>query len=697
MGIASLVVSIIAIILSLIPLVGLPVAIIALILAIVAMCRKKNKEVYRGLKIAGLVISIIAMAISTLITAPVAIGAYIASKNSQEIIDKAEEVLDKYDIQQVQNIAALAWSEAYLDERIETEEEYKEYVENRLIEKGIDLSNYELEVTMHGVTIKEKTGTDKTENNEQEDEGFDPYSNYKNIVWADKNSTDTEISNNKIYFLDKEVKANINGTLRNVETIIVGGFPTIYITTEENEAWSIGLDDIVNNTVGGKKQLLTKEKIVDMVALKTYASQYSDTTVYFLTETGKLIDENGVSYNKYSFVDAYKDVSRDIYISFDKDLNGYYYNAKNNTYTAIVSKSTGAKLAFSKIYTVGEKLLVVTAYNKLFEYDGKSNKATQITGDVSSVKKIIDGSNVDLLIIFKDGTTKVVDNVTYAYDVKNKKEIKIDSIVTFDPYANYKKYTWNTSTKIDSPVGIIHEIKNGKLYCTTSYAGAKTTQVTGMTGTPIKLKWVVIGGASAVYVLTDKGIIYLVSEEEIVEKTADLSKFNVIDMTIIDNHGQEYNYYLTVDGKLIDKNGVDYSENRFTDSYVLNITTKISIGKNLSGFYYDGKTYSEIQDNTTGKGIDISQIYAVDNHDLAIILSLDNKAYEYDGRSNKSVSVGEVETIEWSIDANDQLILIVRLKNGTYKGYSYCDVMAYDAMTKKEFKVTDFKRAEAAG
>jgi len=112
MGIASLVVSIIAIILSLIPLVGLPVAIIALILAIVAMCRKKNKEVYRGLKIAGLVISIIAMAISTLVTAPIAIGAYIVSKNSQEIIDKADEAVLQSELANVRNACMLVWADA---------------------------------------------------------------------------------------------------------------------------------------------------------------------------------------------------------------------------------------------------------------------------------------------------------------------------------------------------------------------------------------------------------------------------------------------------------------------------------------------------------------------------------------------------------------------------------------------------------
>lgn len=539
-----------------------------------------------------------------------------------------------------------------------------------------------------------------TDNNQGEinnEEVVDPYANYKDTKWADKSSKDTEIKNDKLYFLNKEVKLNIKGSLKSVETIIVGGFPTIYVVTSENEAWFIALDDIVNNTVSVSKRLLPKEKVVDMVALKTYTSNYSDTTVYFLTQTGKLIDENNVSYDKYNFVDSYHDVTKDMYISFDKDLNGYYYNSKNNTYTAIVSKSTGARLAFSKLYSASQKILIVTAYNKLFEYNGTSNKATQIPGEVSNVKKIVDGEKIDLLITFKDGSTKLVERADYAYDVKNKKEITLASLATFDPYANYKKHVWNTSTKVDTTVGNIIEIKSGKLYSTDTINGNKTTQITGIVGTPKKLKFTILGGAAAVYVLTDKGIIYLVDGGGIIAKTADLSQYNVIDMTIIDNHGQEYNYYLTADGKLIDKNGVSYSETKFVDSFSLNIVTKISIDKNFVGFSYDGKKYSEIQDETTGKGIKISKIYPVKSYDVAIIVSLDNKVYEYNGESNKATLVGELNAVERTEDVDNRLILKVKLKDGTAKWYENCAEEGYDVVNKQNIDINKLKRAEPAG
>ena len=166
MGIASLVISILAIILSIIPVVGLPIALIALILAIIAICRKKNKEVHRGLKIAGLVISIIAFAVSILITSPVAI-AYIVLMNDQTIIDKADEALGSDELKQVQQMATMVWLEAYLNEAVDIEGD----ILDKLEEAGIDINKYDIEVTSSGVKVKEKSTTsNKIEDADNEQE-----------------------------------------------------------------------------------------------------------------------------------------------------------------------------------------------------------------------------------------------------------------------------------------------------------------------------------------------------------------------------------------------------------------------------------------------------------------------------------------------------------------------------------------------
>ncbi len=553
----------------------------------------------------------------------------------------------------------------------------------------------------------ENDAEDKQEDNKQEenedekdDEPVDPYANYKKIEWSTNTSKDTKIKNNKLYFLNNEVDVSIDGTLEKVETIIIGGFPVMFVTTEENEAWYIALDDIVNNTVAVEKQLLTKEKIVDMTALKTYTSEYSDTTIYFLTEQGKLIDENGVSYDKYNFVTSFRAQDIGIWISIDKDSNGYYYNEKNNTFSAIVSKSTGAKLSFSKIYRANGKLLVVTGYNKLFEYDGKSNKATQLTGDVSSVKKVLSEELLHLAIIFKDGTTKIFEDATGGYDVKNKKEIDIENLKTFDPYENYKNLTWNTSTKIVSPVGITCEIKNGKLICTETVDGeVRTAEIKGMSGTPIKLKDDVIGGALAIYALTDTSMVYWIDWDGSSTLLADLRKHNVIDMVKVSGeHELVYNYYLTADGRLIDGLGISYNKNRFTDSVTVNVFNKIALDKNLYGYYYDNeKGYKVIQDKTTGKDIKITKIYVVDDYNMALLQSDDNKMYEYVHGSNKAILVGAIEKIMRIVDVDNNLGIVVELKNGTEAHYNKCSETAYDIVNKKDIDVTKIELVEPKG
>lgn len=111
MGVASLVLGIISILLSLVPIVGFVFAVIALIIAIIAMCSKKNKEKDRGLKIAGLVMSIISTITSFIIAVPLVIGAIIIAENNDKIIDKAEQAVNMSDVGAINDKLALAYVE----------------------------------------------------------------------------------------------------------------------------------------------------------------------------------------------------------------------------------------------------------------------------------------------------------------------------------------------------------------------------------------------------------------------------------------------------------------------------------------------------------------------------------------------------------------------------------------------------------
>jgi len=377
----------------------------------------------------------------------------------------------------------------------------------------------------------------------KEPEKIDPYKDYQSIVWAGKTAQDTNIKNNKLYFNNKEVKINISGTLKSVHTIIIGGFPTIYVLTEEGKAWCIGLDDIVYNTISSKQQLLSNKKILDMVALKTYTNKYSDTTVYFLTEDAKLIDEKGVSYNKYNFVSSLKDFSQDGYISFDKNNYGYYYNESKNTYSVIVSKSNSAKLTFSKVYAVGQKLLVQTAYNKLFEYTWTGNKATQVGGTIASIKKTKNGDAVNLVITFEDGLVKTYNNVTYGWNIKTNKEIDLNSLAT------YIEPTWSDKTSLDT------EIKDNQLYLYNKPLKIKAI------GTLKSVETYLKGGFPVIYVLTEEGKAWRIYIDNIVtldiyDERQILENEKITNMGLVKTNTSEGGvvnnmYFKTSDGRII--------------------------------------------------------------------------------------------------------------------------------------------------
>lgn len=89
MAVISLVLGIIAIVTSIVPAVGFILAFVALIMSIIAMCRKKDKEKNRRIKIAAIVLSIIAFIISLIITG----GAIIFTNSTEDILDSTKTAL----------------------------------------------------------------------------------------------------------------------------------------------------------------------------------------------------------------------------------------------------------------------------------------------------------------------------------------------------------------------------------------------------------------------------------------------------------------------------------------------------------------------------------------------------------------------------------------------------------------------------
>ena len=102
-----------------------------------------------GISLIVLVITIIVMIILA--------AAVVISLNNTGVIDKATHAVQLTDEKQVQDLAALIWAEAYLDEdRTETLEKV---VKDKLAEQGVTEETWNIEVGNTGVVVTSKQGT----------------------------------------------------------------------------------------------------------------------------------------------------------------------------------------------------------------------------------------------------------------------------------------------------------------------------------------------------------------------------------------------------------------------------------------------------------------------------------------------------------------------------------------------------------
>ena len=100
----------------------------------------------KGISLIVLVITIIVMIILA--------GAIILSLNNAGIINKANEAVSASNEATVRQLAELKWAEAYLNEEIETDSEYYDYIVGELEKEGLDISPYYIQVTNKGVTVE---------------------------------------------------------------------------------------------------------------------------------------------------------------------------------------------------------------------------------------------------------------------------------------------------------------------------------------------------------------------------------------------------------------------------------------------------------------------------------------------------------------------------------------------------------------
>ncbi len=130
----------------------------------------------KGISLIVLVITIIVMIILA--------ATVVITLSNTGIIDRANEAVDKTDKQQVQNLAALAWAEAYT-EGIRDPFMLEMEVKEALREQGVNVNDYDLTVDNTGITMKPDT-LQKNEYNFYFDKEYvcERYDHGSDIVYA---------------------------------------------------------------------------------------------------------------------------------------------------------------------------------------------------------------------------------------------------------------------------------------------------------------------------------------------------------------------------------------------------------------------------------------------------------------------------------------------------------------------------------
>ena len=105
----------------------------------------------KGISLIVLVITIIVMIILA--------ATVIISLNNTSIIDKANQAVNDTNAQQIQNLAMVAWADAYMAKRTDPSINIEDEVIKALEDKKIDTSKYDIQVTDQGVNVNVPANT----------------------------------------------------------------------------------------------------------------------------------------------------------------------------------------------------------------------------------------------------------------------------------------------------------------------------------------------------------------------------------------------------------------------------------------------------------------------------------------------------------------------------------------------------------
>ena len=320
--------------------------------------------------------------------------------------------------------------------------------------KDSSYKNSESIVTEEPNNNEENTQNSQTEINEDNtNENVDPYANYKDFKWmtgtsvglpTEKNFT-IEIIENKLYLVkgNEKQEFSINGTPKCIRGFIDGGIlGDIYLLTNEGKAYLLTFDssnvenynsssfsDTIN--IIEFNEVLPNEKILEIYTDKLAAPHYGIHGPYFLTDSGKLINSDGMSYEKLvkNHIEYFGPLGDFVYINNDGTLSFHRASYDCNDvliydYPRSIEAKEDEKLKIKYLCYLSDRESNTTFYavgqdNKLYSFDKDSLMVANLEyeyedKEVSKLQIItLNDSNKCVQVVFTDGTTFNIRNDFY--------------------------------------------------------------------------------------------------------------------------------------------------------------------------------------------------------------------------------------------------------------------------------------------
>lgn len=308
-----------------------------------------------------------------------------------------------------------------------------------------DNANSNLQTDTSTNTINDNTTDENTKNNDTIQK---IYSKLSNSIWASKkNINDVYTFNEDSIVSSQNFKIPFKyGKVKYLVNIINGGMLSSFIAlTENGEAYKITSNTLDGDlgsalsTYNASNLKITKVNISEKIIDLTYANYVNSNLItvggpYYLTETGKLLNENGKSYEEINrnHVASIGNIDGIIYINEDKTLETLRTFRTLNTYEYIYivdenNQNVKSKYVFFESSTrwtgtTSNHYYVVDENGQLLDF---SSNSLMVAYEYYEAKgKIVhkleyDETNFTIKVIFTDGSSITIENIYNKYTEVN--------------------------------------------------------------------------------------------------------------------------------------------------------------------------------------------------------------------------------------------------------------------------------------